>query len=65
MLNIPTYCNLALGFYGFCLPLRARRLGTTAKYVTRNGGISTAVLSSPEYAAGPNKHGVGKFFKAK
>ena len=33
--------------------------------VKQIGGISTANLSSPEYAAGPNNHGVGKFLEGK
>ena len=33
--------------------------------VRQNGGIPTAILSRPEYAAGPDIHGVGKFLTSR
>ena len=33
--------------------------------VRQNGGIPTAILSRPKYAAGPDIHGVGKFLTSK
>ena len=33
--------------------------------VRQNGGIPTAILSRPEYATGPDIHGVGKFLTSR
>ena len=46
--------DVQAGWTNVAMPLMALR---------QNGGISTAIISSPKYAAGLNKHGAGKFLE--